>query len=736
MIVSHKNIPTFDYKTKKWTYTSFESQEVFSLFLKELFKEPGFYEFDESTKVWRSEADRYEEYGYYTKALKGTQEYLDYWNTQKERCRKGVIYKNGDKTWYVTREYYMLLNFLPIINKEKGNIESFCDIRDVQYHLALYEKRAECENKHGVVTKKRQMLSSFYHTAKMINVYWFERKAILRNLAGDESYLTGEKGIWNYYNGYRDFLNVSTGWIRENNPNKDLSWIQRREIVINGVKSYSGRKSVMTGTTFKKSPTAGVGGPSYYNYFEEAGTFNKLDKTYIYMKPALEAGPGVTTGFFIAAGSVGELKDCKPLKKFMEYPEENGFLGVVNNWVDKDRIPKVTGLFIPEQWGMIPFVDEWGNSKVEEALNYLNEEFDKLEKEMDAADYQLYISQHPRYMSEAFAYREVSKFPIKRIEKRQQEIKDRGIGGKPVELYEDEYGNVKWRHSDKKDVGYPVNPKNDNSGVVMMIEPPKENIKVGDYFGGVDNIEVGITITSDSLFAIYIVKPSTEVTIYEDGKLKGKRVEAPKIVCHYTGRIDAEDPEPTNEIGRMIIKLYKAFTLCERNKPNFITHMRKKGMTNLLATERDVPIYKEINFGSEYTGSVDIGIYMDATGKKQNICDSYLIQYLNDGYEVISKKDKDGNETGDVYKTYHGIDYIDDYWLLEELKHPADNTDRRDAARLAFTLMKIWESNNIMSRRVEHIGEKPKPREYKPRVIDLMGSIRPHNTKKQRTIIL
>ncbi len=175
------------------------------------------------------------------------------------------------------------------------------------------------------------------------------------------------------------------------------------------------RKSIMTGTTFKRSPTAGVGGPSYYNYFEEAGTFPKLDKTYLYMRPALESG-AITTGFFIAAGSVGELKDCKPLKKFMESPEEYGFLGVENTWVNKDRVSKITGLYLPEQWGMPPFIDEFGNSKVQEALEYINKDYDTKEKEMDAEDYQLHISQHPRYMEEAFAYREVSKWPIRRID--------------------------------------------------------------------------------------------------------------------------------------------------------------------------------------------------------------------------------------------------------------------------------------------------------------------------------
>lgn len=737
MIVPHKNIPSYNYITNEWSYESFDHQRDFAIFLDSLFKEPGHYEFDESTRIWRQNAKVFEQNGYYINHFRSSKEYKEYWDKQKERCRKGVIYRNGDKVWYVTREYYMLLNFLKLFsNKEKNNKEAFCDVRDVQYHLALYEKRCEVHHKHGVLTKKRQMMSSYYHAAKMLNVYWFEKSAILRNLAGDEAYLTGDKGLWNYYNNYRDFLNQHTAWIRENNPNQELGWIQRREVLRNGIKTYTGKKSILTGTTFKRSPTAGVGGPAYYNYFEEAGTYPKLDKTYIYMKPQLESGPGNTTGAFFAAGSVGELKDCKPLKKFMEYPEENGFLGVINNFANKERIPKLTGLYIPEQWGMPGYIDEFGNSLVEEALEFLNKHYDKLEKELDTSDYQLYVSQHPRYLSEAFAYREVSKWPIKRIEKRQQEIKDRKLGGTSVELYEDDKGQIRWKTSDKKDVGYPVDPKSSNKeGVCIMYEKPKDNIKFGDYVAGVDNIEVGKTETSNSLFSVYIMRPEVEVTIKENGEIKGKRIEAEKIVFSYTGRIDSEDVNETNRIGEYAIRLYKAFTLCERNKPNFINHMIKKNLRHLLATEADVPIYKELDFNKNNLNQ-NIGIYMDATGKKQALCETYALQVINEEISSITKKDKDGIETGEVFKTYYGIDFIDDYWLLEELLHASENTDRLDAWRLACTLLRVWQTNNIKVKKIEYIGERKEAPQKKIRTIDMMGTCYPiYNNKKKKRLI-
>jgi hypothetical protein len=736
MRVPYKDIPTYDYKTNEWSKTSFESQEEFSHYLDSLFKEPGKYEFDESTIKWNAEGRRFmKNKRQYCKFLRKTKEYIEYWDTQKDRCRKGVIYKNGDKEWYVTREFYMLLNFLPILNKEKNNRETFCDVRDVQYHIALYEKRAECQHKHGVVTKKRQMMSSFYHAAKMINIYWFEKKAILRNLAGDEAYLTGEKGIWNYYNGYRDFLNENTAWYRNNSPNSDLKWIQRIETFINGKRNFSGRKSIMTGTTFKRSATAGVGGPAYYNYFEEAGTFPKLDKTYLFMRPQLESG-AITTGFFVAAGSVGELKDCQALKKFMESPEEYGFLGTENTWMDADRIPKITGLYIPEQWGMPPFIDKFGNSLVEEALDYLNKDYANKEKEMEAADYQLHISQHPRYMKEAFAYREVSRWPIRRIEKRQEYLKeDKYQGTIRVELSEDEKGNVKWNLTDKEDIPYPVDKKAvDKSGVVLIRELPDPRCK---YYGGVDTIDTGTTTTSESLFSFYILKGVTEIEYEEEDGKKRTRTEGIKIVASWTGRLDSV--EGTNDYGIMLMKMYGAKTLVERNKENFINRCTSRGIANkYLVRENEIPFNKEMDFAKDFTSS-EYGMYMDSTGKKQERCDNYSIEYLNEELDAVYKKDDKGNQTEEKLKVYYGIEKIFDYWLLEEFKYTGkENTDRSRAFSLAMVMAKTYEIQGFKSRIRETKNTKPKERP-KPRVRSLIGGgIPQRNTqnKKQRRVSL
>lgn len=113
---------------------------------------------------------------------------------------------------------------------------------------------------------------------------------------------------------------------------------------------------------------------------------------------------------FFAAGSVGDLKDCQPLKRYMYSPTSNSFLAVRSTWVTKDRLPTSIGLYIPEHWGMPGFIDEYGNSKIEEAYEFLRKRHTTLKNDAKVSpqDYQIEVSQHPIFLDDAFRHRDVS----------------------------------------------------------------------------------------------------------------------------------------------------------------------------------------------------------------------------------------------------------------------------------------------------------------------------------------
>ena len=293
----YTDIPTWDNGT--WTTTSFDTRKEFGEFVFALFKEPGEYDFDDvSNKVFISESTKFNKEKVYCVAPFKSKDFINYWEDQKAKCRLGIIIKSGPKTWFLTRDYYMWLNFLPIFDKEEQKF-GFAKIRDAQYHMALYEILAEINYMHVAILKKRQIASSYFHAGKLINQLWFEAGVTLKMGASLKDYIN-EKGTWKFLSEYAAFLNEHTAWYRPMSPDKIMMWQQKIEIRKGDRKAEIGLKGTMQGMSFEKDPTNGVGGPVKFFFHEEAGIAPKMDTTFGYIKPALKSGM-ITTGLFIAA---------------------------------------------------------------------------------------------------------------------------------------------------------------------------------------------------------------------------------------------------------------------------------------------------------------------------------------------------------------------------------------------------------------------------------------------------
>ena len=68
-------------------------------------------------------------------------------------------------------------------------------MRDAQYHMALYELMAEINFKHVAILKKRQIASSYFHMAKLINQWVFESGAVLKIGASLKDYINEKDSI-------------------------------------------------------------------------------------------------------------------------------------------------------------------------------------------------------------------------------------------------------------------------------------------------------------------------------------------------------------------------------------------------------------------------------------------------------------------------------------------------------------------------------------------------------------
>ena len=682
--------------------TEFATREEFVAFLWSCFKEPGQYAFDESTAEFNREATAFNANGrVYCAAPLRSKDFIAYWDPQKARCRCGLIVihitPGGTKTWYLTRDYYMWLNFLPIYDKEEKKF-GFAKIRDAQYHLALYEDIAEHSFEHAGILKKRQIASSYFHAGKLLNRFWFEEGAVLK-MAGSLKDYINEKGTWRFLEEYRNFLNEHTAWIRPCTPDKVLNWEQKIETTQNGRKIDKGLKSVLIGLVLDKDVSKGVGGPCSIFYHEEAGIAPKMDATLGFLRPALKSGM-TTTGMFVVAGSVGELSQCGPLKDIMLNPASQDVLGVKTNLFDESGRVETCALFIPEQWSMLPYIDEFGNSLVEEALKAILIERAKWKAKLRPDQYQFEISQKPINIAEAFAYRKASKFNLGLLTAQDRRIDDGDYPVEYVDLVRNEQGRVTPKATAKTPIReFPISAKTvSKEGVVEIFEHPvsdnpNSSPAWGTYYASVDPVGEGKTTTSESLCSIYVLKNAQEVIRHKvDGTVENVIIPE-KIVACWTGRFD--DLDKTHERLLLIIQYYNAWTVVENNIALFIQYMIAKRQQRYLVPKDQIAFLKELGanlnvyqeYGWKNTGSIFKGNML-----------SYTQQFIS------AEIDTETEPNGDIIRTVYGVERIPDKMVIKEMReyHDGLNVDRLVAltALIAFAL--VQRASRGYQKKVEH----------------------------------
>tara|TARA_R100000081_G_scaffold25836_2_gene11457 strand:- start:4286 stop:6475 length:2190 start_codon:yes stop_codon:yes gene_type:complete len=684
-----RTIPTYD--NNKWTTTEFKNDLEFREFIESIFSEPGEYGFTEMSSKFNEEAKRFNKEGVYCTSPFRSKDFTTYWNDQKDKCRNGVIYIDKDKTWYITRDYYMWLNFLPIFDKEEKKY-GFAKVRDAQYHMALYEWLAELNNQHAAILKKRQIASSYFHMAKIINTYWFEEGSTCKIGASLKDFIN-DKGSWKFLEEYKIFLNEHTAWYRPSNPEKVLLWQQQIEVKVGNRKTARGLKSKIQGGSFEKNATTGVGGPCTYFFHEEAGIAPKMAETYEYLRPAMSSGM-MTTGMFIAAGSVGDLDQCKPLKDMILNPESNDIYAVETDLMDADGTIAKAGLFIPEQWSMPPYIDPFGNSQIEEAKEAIIKERERWKSELNGEQYQLRISQKPMNISEAFAYRKASIFPQGILSKQLKKVEEKEYPYELIELEREQEGIIAKRTKKLPISEFPVNKKqHDKTGTIVVWErPASKKPEFGAYYASIDPVSEGKTTTSDSLCSIFVYKNAVEVIRTTEAGDTEQFIEKDKIVAAWCGRFD--DINKTHERLELLIEWYNAWTLVENNISLFIQHMIARKKQRYLVPKQQILFLKDL--GSNRTVYQEYGWKNTGTLFKSHLI-SYAIEFIR---EVI---DEDLDDSGNVMNQTLGVERIPDPMLLKEMLayYPGLNVDRLVAFGALIAFAKIQQSNRGYSKRRE-----------------------------------
>jgi len=530
---------------------------------------------------------------------------------------------------------------------------------------------------------------------KLINQYWFEEGSICKVGASLKDFIN-DKGSWKFLDEYKTFLNEHTAWYRPSNPEKVLLWQQQIEVKVNNRKTARGLKSKIQGGSFEKNATTGVGGPCTYFFHEEAGIAPKMSDTYEYLRPAMSSGM-MTTGMFIAAGSVGDLQQCNPLKEMILNPRANDIYAVETNLMDADGTIGMAGLFIPEQHSMPPYIDDYGNSLVEEAVQAIIEERSKWKNELNGEQFQLRISQKPMNIAEAFAYRKASIFPQGILSKQQKRIEEKEYPYELIELDRDEKGIVAKRTNKLPISKFPVDKKQiDKTGTIVVWERPIKSPEFGAYYASIDPVSEGKTTTSDSLCSIFVYKNAMEVIRTNESGDVEQFIEKDKVVAAWCGRFD--DINKTHERLELIIEWYNAWTLVENNISLFIQHMIARKKQRYLVPKQQILFLKDL--GSNKTVYQEYGWKNTGTLFKSHLI-SYAIEFLRE----VTNEETDIN--GVVTDQTFGVERIPDPMLIKEMLayYPGLNVDRLVAFGALIAFVKIQQSNRGYTKRRESEGK-------------------------------
>lgn len=700
---------TFNLDTNQWTKTPFEKRKHALAFVKSHVKYPGEYNLKYTQGVWNEQACIFQENekntgnGHYSKYVKNSADYRNHWDFEEEKClfEGFIIYIKPSENleFCVPCLYYWYLNYCPIPDKVKQR-DDFPEIYDGDLHYFLYILECILVREFAVILKKRQSGYTLKNMAIKLNVIWFGRSAMSKIFAFDESKVIES---WTFMTAYRDHNNRHCAWKRGFDPNKPLNWMMRRKQTDG---SYIGRNCQAKGFTTKQNFSNGIGGSAKLIFGEEAGANPTLDKTHEFITSNVSYG-GLTTGLIIYSGAVGELDQAEPLKDFMLRPRDSGFVSRPNNIEEDIEFGPEVGFFAPEWWNYVSVerdeddrpvgeelrcFDEWGNSNKEKALFEIAK-WRKQAENKSPEKFRYYCSQRPLSIKEAFAHRKDSVWPLNLVAKQKQRIEDRRYPSEFLDIQLDEKGQLEFKRSNKLPIReFPLSKTStDKEGCIEVWERPVPNPEFGTYYASVDPLKIGKSVTSFSLFCIYIYKNDVQVTKVSSYDTE-TFIEPGKLVATWVGRFD--DINDTNKRAEQLIEIYNAWTLVEANADQFITHMINVKKHHYLVPKGQIMFLKELN--ANLTAFQDYGWKNTGDMFRKHMI-PYGVSFLKE--EIDAETIPDGTKVKIVY----GIERIPDIMLLKEIEsyHPDLNVDRLIAFCSLAAFVKVQNANRGYMKRVE-----------------------------------
>lgn len=547
---------------------------------------------------FRQPAIHYEKYKCYTFAPQGTSEWINYWQTELDRCRYGFMADDGDS---ITGYYYFYLNYSRImlvkdIKKKRPDgtyrikaerIEDFPRFYD--YDRAYFDavEKAELDERHLAVLKARGKGYSFKGASMLVRNFLCIPNSVSYAIASEAEFLTKD-GLLTKAWDMIEWCNQNTAFYKSSEVKN--TQIHRRasyrvkEAENGDIWTEGGYKSEIIGVTLKNDPQKARGKRGKLILFEEAGKFPHLKTAWQVARPSVEED-GKAFGTMIAYGTGGtEDADYEGLKDLFYEPDAYNCAGFDNVW-DEGMQGTKCGFFIPQSSNMTTtfkghrLMDDDGNTNFYWAEQAIQDQRKRVMEASDRRAVDRHIAEQPLTPEEACLNISSNIFPLQELTRHLAMIRNDSKFKnyrQPGTLEFDENGKVIFKQADRpRDIRkYRMKKDDPKEGQVVIWEHPVDNPPYGLYIAGCDPYDHDKSGTN-SLGSVFIYKRFQSFEEYYDIP-----------VAEYTGRPDTAND--FYEIVRKLLLYYRATLLYENEKKGLFFYFEKMHCTHLLADQPDI----------------------------------------------------------------------------------------------------------------------------------------------------
>jgi hypothetical protein len=297
-------------------------------------------------------------------------------------------------------------------------------------------------------------------------------------------------------------------------------------------------------------------------------------------------------------------------------PEGFDFLGFDNEWEENDL--RKIGWFVPSIYGLNRFKDENGNTDIEKALAYKQNERDKKKRAKNTSAIDLEMMNYPLVPSEMFLSKSGNMFPIALMTERKGEIEGNDtyinaeyIGRLDINPNTD---RIDWKLDPKQKPirTFPLREADDKEGCVVIYQHPYEDadgdVMYGRYIAGCDPYDHDGAGTT-----------SLGSTIMYDKLTK-------QVVAEYTGR--PKTAKEYYENVRRLVKYYNGKLLYENERKGIYDYFEAKNSVHLLQEQPE--IIKDVIQSSKVQRKY--GMHMTTALKRygEELIKMWLLESYND----------------------------------------------------------------------------------------------------------